>query len=427
MKRYPSYKYSGFEWVGEIPNHWNVRKLKYLVRLRNEKSQADSVPTIALENIESNTGRLIRTVEKMPADGELKKFYKDDILFNKLRPYLAKVVQASYEGRCVGELLVLIPEKLSSRFLFYRTISPMFISEINSSTFGSKMPRASWSNFISQMSIPFPNKNEQKVIVNYLDEKTSQIDETIQKKHRLIELLQEERIALVDLAVTGGLDNTVPLKSCRMGWLGNVPKHWDIKRLKHVVNKIGSGVTPRGGAEAYKTSGIPLLRSQNIHFDGLRLDDVVYITQKIHDSMLGSKVQEGDVLLNITGASIGRCYFVEGWLAEANVNQHVCIIRPSHKVMTKYLYEFLSSSLGQMQIDRLQNGANREGLNFEQLKNFVLPIPPISEQKKILSFLDERLNSINTILMNVQHEISLLQEYRRSLVNEVVTGNICIV
>ena len=141
------------------------------------------------------------------------------------------------------------------------------------------------------------------------------------------------------------------MKDSGIDWLGEIPEHWEVKKLKYFVSKIGSGVTPKGGANIYQSSGIPFLRSQNIHFEGLMLDDIVYISTIIHNRMNNSKVNVNDVLLNITGASIGRCYFIDETLKEANVNQHVCIIRPDTNIIqTIFLYYILRSSLGQRQI-----------------------------------------------------------------------------
>jgi type I restriction enzyme S subunit len=217
------------------------------------------------------------------------------------------------------------------------------------------------------------------------------------------------------------------MKDSGVEWLGPIPKHWQKTRLKFVLLKIGSGITPKGGAEVYQTSGIPLLRSQNIHFDGLRLDDVAYITEDIHRSMNSSRVLLGDVLLNITGASIGRCYHVENWLGEANVNQHVCILRPNENIITKYLYYYLASELSQLQIGLLQTGANREGLNFEQLGNFLIPLPTIAEQKQIVDILDQKIQSLSSLSSKVQTDLSLLKEYHTALINEIVTGKSCVI
>ena len=142
-------------------------------------------------------------------------------------------------------------------------------------------------------------------------------------------------------------------------WIGDIPDEWTIKRIKHASTKIGSGVTPKGGAEVYQKSGIPLLRSQNIHFDGLKLDDVAYISEEVFETMLNSEVYSGDVLLNITGGSIGRCFYADEKIGRANVNQHVCIIRPNNTMETNFLFYILSSHVGQTQVFNKQLGANK--------------------------------------------------------------------
>ena len=147
-------------------------------------------------------------------------------------------------------------------------------------------------------------------------------------------MLKEKRTALVSRAVTKGLDPDVPMKDSGVEWLGEIPAHWYVKRLKHLAGKIGSGKTPRGGAEGYINDGIMLIRSQNVHFGGLHLTDVVYIDTATDSGMAGSRVREGDVLLNITGASLGRCCVARLEGSDANVNQHVCIIRSDQRGIT---------------------------------------------------------------------------------------------
>ena len=210
-------------------------------------------------------------------------------------------------------------------------------------------------------------------------------------------------------------------KDSGVEWIGEIPEEWEVKRLKYLVSKTGSGVTPKGGASVYQVDGIPLLRSQNIHFSGLRLDDVAYITEETHDEMENSKVFSGDVLLNITGASIGRCYFTDDSLGEANVNQHVCIIRSKPVIGTKYLYYLIRSDVGQKQIDIEQTGSGREGLNFEVLKNFLLPVSSNSEQNAIASYLDRKTTEIDQLIANKEKLIALYEEEKTAIINHAVT------
>ncbi len=198
---------SGVEWLGKVPKKWEVKRLKYLVTLVNEKSNSDSLDVkIALENIESYTGKLINLDSETIFEGEAKAFMKGDVLFNKLRPYLAKVYNAKTNGVCVGELLVFRPSKsLISDFLYYRVLSEDFIKEVNSSTYGAKMPRASWE-FIGNMLIPFPAIEEQREIIKFIESEYAGIDQVVSKIEKEISLLQEYRTALISEVVTGKID-----------------------------------------------------------------------------------------------------------------------------------------------------------------------------------------------------------------------------
>ena len=197
-------KPSGIEWLGDIPQHWQVKKLKYVANLRDELIE-DSDLKIAVENIEGGTGKLINISEEKMFEGSLSKFLKGDIVFNKLRPYLHKVYYAENNGGLYGELLVLYTKgEVISELLYYILFSKSFIDLVDSSTQGTKMPRANWNEFISQQLIPFSKDEfEQRKIINHIKEKTSKIGAIISKIEREIELMKEYRNALISEAVTG--------------------------------------------------------------------------------------------------------------------------------------------------------------------------------------------------------------------------------
>lgn len=198
---------SGIEWIGKIPIGWHITKLKYLVNLRNEKTNnvINYSTKIALENIESFTGKLLNSYSDFEGDGTIIK--EGDVLFNKLRPYLCKAVIAPSEGVAVGELLVFRIQEtlLESKFLLYRILTHEFISLVDGATYGTKMPRASWE-FIKNIEIPVPSLPEQQAIVSYLDRETAQIDILIEKIKQSIEYLKEYRTALISDAITGKID-----------------------------------------------------------------------------------------------------------------------------------------------------------------------------------------------------------------------------
>ncbi|MGH3850244.1 MAG: restriction endonuclease subunit S, partial [Pseudonocardiaceae bacterium] len=197
---------------------------------------------------------------------------------------------------------------------------------------------------------------------------------------------------------------------------------WPEVRVKMITEKIGSGKTPTGGNETYIESGVLFLRSQNIHFDGLRLDDVAFVSDETDREMRSTRVRVTDSLLNITGASIGRVARATTGLARANVNQHVCIVRPSESFDARYLTWCLAGYGVQQQIRALQVGGNRDGLNFEQVGNLDVPYPPIDEQRRIADFLDAETVRID-VLASVQTEARrLLLQRRDSGVFTAVTG-----
>ncbi len=247
-----------------------------------------------------------------------------------------------------------------------------------------------------------PPALEQDQIVKYIKAQEEKINRFIEKKQRFIELLKEQRQSIIN--------NMLQINSKKM-------------RLKFCVTKVGSGVTPRGGAEVYQDEGIIFLRSQNVHNEGLRLENVSYISEEINSEMKGSEVQLNDVLINVTGASIGRC-FVYNIEAPANVNQHVCIMRPIQEVInSEFLMLQLQSEKIQTIIDMVE-GASREGLTNKDIKNFPLFIPPIEEQKQIVSHIKTETATIDTAIAKAEREIELIREYKEAMISEAVMGKI---
>lgn len=213
------------------------------------------------------------------------------------------------------------------------------------------------------------------------------------------------------------------MKDSGVAWIGQVPEGWKVFPLKYGVTKIGSGKTPLGGAEVYTDEGVLFLRSQNVYDDGLLLDDVKRIPCEIDNGMLGTRVVPGDVLLNITGGSIGRCclYALD---EKANVNQHVCIIRTRRDLLTNRFVRYYFNGFKENIVEDNQQGGNRESLNFEQIGNLRLPLPPLAEQRKIAAFLDGECGKIDVLRGKVEKQIAALEEYRKSVITEAVTKGI---
>lgn len=214
---------TGFStWVGELPKDWRCDWLKWSVQLSTERpseEEQEHLPYIANEDIESWTGKLLKD-DPQPAESEGRKFFVDDVLFNKLRPYLAKVYRAQFDGVSSGELLCLRPSgNVLPKYLFYVLVSKGFIDTVDAETFGSKMPRADW-DIVGHQPLPLPPLETQQRIARFLDDKTARIDALIAKKRALLERLAEKRQALITRAVTKGLNPAAPMKPSGIDWLG---------------------------------------------------------------------------------------------------------------------------------------------------------------------------------------------------------------
>ncbi len=236
LRPYPAYRDSGVEWLGKVPEHWEVRRLKTMVSntVDPTHSRKSGQFCLGLENVESWTGRIRLPDDAAGFDSQLKSFRAGDILFGKLRPYLAKVTRPERDGACVGEFLVLRPQhsdvipSYTELVLRSRTV----IEGVSGSTFGAKMPRADWM-FLGGMHIPRPPLPEQTAIARYLEAADRRIRRYIRAKERLVELLEERKRALIHEAVTGRIDVRTgqpypAYKDSGVEWLGKVPEHWAV-------------------------------------------------------------------------------------------------------------------------------------------------------------------------------------------------------
>ncbi len=423
MKTYDKYKPSGIDWIGDIPEHWKIKKLKYLVELPNEII-AETSFLIAVENIESKTGKIINLDGDKTYQGIINEFLKGDVLFNKLRPYLAKVYFAEQNGGYVGELLNFrSSEKLHDKFLYYRVASANFIDIVDSSTTGTKMPRASWEDFISHLLIAFPpTLDEQSAIANYLDEKTAQIDLLINQKLRLIELLKEERTAIINQAVTRGINPTAKLKPSGITWLGDIPAHWGIKRLKFITKiKYGLGQPPN-----QKDDGLPLIRATNIERGRIVEKDLLLVDPDDIPYDRDPILKENDIIVVRSGAYTADSAIIpkrfEGAIAGYDMVLRVYIDSPlfiSFCLLSNYVL------INQLYLERLR--AAQPHLNKEELGETLIMLPPIEEQKQIVAFIETATAKIDATVAKIEREIELVQEYRTALISEIVTGKISVV
>ena len=439
--KYAEYKESGVEWLGEIPAGWTTQKLKFVARVQpsnvDKKSKKDEKGVLLCNYTDVYYNEEITAdlpfMKATASDVQIRKFTlkSGDTIITKDSEDPNDIAVPAYVPQdldsvvCGYHLALLRPEKGTCGGYLKRVMDTQYARSFFATRANGITRYGLGTYAISNFILPFPPLEEQKQIAAFLDKETTNIDTLIDKQEQLITLLQEKRQAIISHAVTRGLNPNVKMKESGIEWLGEVPEHWEVTKLGYIAKKIGSGKTPRGGSEVYLREGILFLRSQNVHDTGLMLrkKEAVYISVEIDSEMSATRVKPGDILLNITGASIGRTCIVPANFPRANVNQHVCIIRVPENLQY-YLSYFLKSVFVKSQIDAFQTGASREGLNFEQISKIFLCIPPKQEQNRIIAYLDKETAKIDTLIEKCETAIELLRERRTALISAAVTGKI---
>jgi len=411
---------SGVSWLQKMPSHWRIKRLKFSTDLINNKvSVEDSpLPYLGLEHIESWTGRKIDG-EISNSEGLASSFVVGDVLFGKLRPYLAKVHLAQQDGLISSEALVVrTKDELHAEFLKYYMLSRDFINIVDSSTYGSKMPRASW-DFIGNLPVLLPDVEEQKDIARFLDFKTAQIDALIAKKKALLDKLAEKRTALISHAVTKGLDPSAPMKDSGVAWLGKIPAHWDVWKVTHGFRTIGSGTTPKSDNPIFYDGDIPWVTTSE-----LRESVIFDTTQKVTAEAVAShsalkKYPIGSLAIAMYGATIGRLGILG---VEATFNQACCVYSDPLVFDTRFVYYWLW--MRRPILISLSNGGGQPNLSQDDLKKIWIPIPDLDEQQAIVSSLDAKTAKVDEQKKKVEEVIAKLLEYRSSLITNAVTGKI---
>jgi len=405
LQPYEKYYPVKYDYLAELPDGWQLLPNIAIFRERKEKGTKNEelLSIVASRGVIKTSDYELKKDRSTEDKSEYLLIKEGDLAYNTMLTWIGAYGYSQYRGIVSPAYTVLKPIiKINPKFFHYQFRNNLYKNYSKRYAYGIMDVRLRLYYFhFKRMYSVVPPLEIQNRIVEYLDKKNSEIDKFIQNKERLISLLEEQRKAFITQNIFHKISQ--------------------IKPLKYLVSKVGSGVTPLGGANVYISAGITFLRSQNIHFNELRLDDVAFISENIHFRMKSTKVKKNDVLLNITGASIGRCCAIENNI-DANVNQHVCIIRPKKELDSKYLSYYLTSTNVQSLIRNCQDGASREGLSFSEIKSFPIPIINIEEQLDIVKIITKKEAEIDKVISKAKQEISSIKEYRETLITDLVTG-----
>jgi len=442
MKIYDSYKDSGIEWIGVIPENWNKTYLKYCMNkiygggtpTTSEETywsenEAD-IPWVAISDISSCDKELYLTKKKITEEGRKSKnleIIPKGTLLLSIFASLGKTVRLGIDSTVNQAILGLEPnEKLHPKFLEFLLVDiERYISQFSTSSTQENLNL----NKIKNLFFYIPNSiEEQTKIINYLDHKTTQIDHLIAKKEQFIQLLEEERVAVINQAVTKGLDPNVAMNDSGVKWLGEIPEHWEVKKLKQIFNS-SKGLTIT--KENLESEGIPCVNYGEIHSKfGFEVDIDKHQLKCVNPTYLVSDykslIQTGDFVFADTSEDVsgaGNFTYLKS-NHEIFAGYHTIILRALVDIESRYFAYQFDSIPYRTQIRQSVKGIKVFSITQGILKNTSLWIPPLNEQKQIIDFLDIETNRILSLKNSAVKEIELLKEYKTALISEVVTGKV---
>ncbi|QUN54582.1 restriction endonuclease subunit S [Burkholderia cenocepacia] len=432
MKPYPNYKPSGVPWIGDVPAHWAVEKVKFLARLRGQKSVGASVGVryVGMEHVLPRVGKFAPAIAgtQEEAESTVNVFFKEDVLFGKLRPYLAKCVVADSDGVCSSEFLVLrSSDSVYPAYLSAAMLMQGFIDTVDASTYGAKMPRAAWE-FISQQKLPFPPKDEQQAIADYLDIETARIDELMREKDELIGLLREAQSSAFSSAIAKFSRLGIGSKSSRFPWLDSFPLAWRTARVKHVTQSVDQGISPQ--CESYPPDdgqwGVLKVGCVNSgDFNPLESKALPNDIAPIESITL----KKGDVLISRANTKnlVGRAAMVNRDYPRLMLSdKHYRLRLDLRECEPQFLVFVLTHPAVRVFIEERATGASASMLNIDQrtIMDLEFPLPPLDIQQQIIRESQADRDALAKLMAHTNDEIALLKELRAASIADAVLGRI---
>ena len=422
MERYDSYKDSGVKWLGDIPSHWEVKRLgSYFTERRVKVSDKDFEP---LSVTKLGVFPQWENVAKSDDGDNRKLVKKGDFVINSRSDRKGSSGVSDRDGSVSLINIVLQPRNtVSTKYTNYLLKAYLFIEEFYRN--GHGIVADLWTTRFDEMKmikVAIPTLKEQDAIANYLDATTSNIDEAIAQQQKMIDLLNERKQIIINNAVTKGLDPNVKMKPSGIDWIGDIPEHWEVIKASYVYNHIGSGTTPKSGQEDYYSEeGIFFLQTGDLN-DGYINDTTKKITYKaLRDTNL-KIYPSGSLVIAMYGATIGKLGILN---INTTVNQACCVLPDTKKMITKYTFYTLLVAKNDLILQ--SRGGGQPNISQDTIKNEKLIVPPIKEQKAIVDYIDRFCIPLQVSIEAANKQISLLQERKQIIINDVVTGKVKVI
>lgn len=426
MERYSEYKDSGVKWLGEIPSHWELRKMKYTFSERSQKGfpKEPLLASTQTHGVILKSQYENRTVEAIKSLETLKLVEIGDFVIS-LRSFQGGLEYAYNRGIISPAYTILTPIHIKADYFKYLSKSDIFISLLKSSVTGIREGQNIDYNKLKDNLLPIPSIEEQVSIGAYLDSATSEIDKAIAMQQKMIDLLNERKQIIIQNAVTKGLDENVEMKESGVEFVNEIPHNWSTRRLK-----FSAWIRARLGwkglkASEYVENGYPFLSAFNIENDHMKWNNLNFINKYRYDESPEIKLKVGDLLLVKDGAGIGKCARIDELpYGESTANGSLAVITSYDMLDYRYLYYFMVSKSFKDHTELLINGMGVPHFTQGEMKKIVMPVPPQAEQQQIVTYLDSEMQRFDSAITNCQRQITLLQERKQIIINEVVTGKV---
>jgi type I restriction enzyme S subunit len=430
MKSYPQYKPSGIDWLPEIPLQWQISRAKYFFKYTTgftpptgqDEFYNGDITWITIADMDQKTvSNSANTLSKLAIEKYKPDLTKKGSLLFSFKLSVGKVAFAGKDLYTNEAIISILPDAFYDVRYFYYTLPQQFLLNANENIYGAKILN---QELMRNALICFPPKDEQINIANYLDEKSTQIDKLIANKQKLIELLKEERTAVINNAVTKGVDPKVKFKPSGVEWFGKIPEHWRIEKIGHLasVTKL-TGFEYTNKWETSTDGEIIALRGYNINEGHLDISKTEKISKYLSNELFRSKLHKNDIVYPCTG-TIGNAAIIDE-NEKYHINQNIAKITPNLRILSKYLLYVLLSSSVKSQIHYNNSSQMQPVILIGDLRQMKVCLPKdIYEQKTVCDFIDLETDKLDAIIGKTEKEIELMQEYRTALISEVVTGKI---
>lgn len=433
-KRYPAYKDSGIKWLGEVPEHWIMRKGKWLFFKQERPVRKDDKIVTCFRDgqVTLRKNRKTEGFTNALKEHGYQGIRKGDLVIHCMDAFAGAIGVSDSDGKSTPVYSV-CTSRINGVNLYYYSYFLRNLAKkgfIESLAKGIRERSTDFRfNDLGVLLLPFPPLVEQKSIAEYLDKKTEQIDKAIAQKEQMIELLKERKQILINRAVTRGLNPDTPLKDSGIDWVGQIPAHWEVIRLKYLFHRVIGGVW--GEDRKNNSNDLVCIRVADFSFDQMLIDTNNLTIRNIKDSEQNNRIlRRGDILIEKSGGGdktpIGRA-IVFNLKIEAVCSNFINRLEPKNKEISYFLMYLLKANYLRGSINKYINQTTGiQNLNNEQFLNQFIPLPRSDEQKEIVSYIERNSEKIDKAIFQKQEEIVKLKEYKSTLIDSAVTGKICL-